>query len=124
VLDFLFFFFSYFFGHLRLLWGVAGLADEKDENRLYAHVLDHHARSRSHHHHHPQKYDINQIKSKVLTKPHTGKEKPHPGEHHASEQRTRPRVAKWRVRRADRPSTLRSRYVIVVWVWVHDFFYL
>jgi len=28
-------------------WGVAGLADEKDENRLYAHVLDHHARSRS-----------------------------------------------------------------------------
>jgi len=26
-------------------WGVAGLADEKDENRLYAHVLDHHARS-------------------------------------------------------------------------------
>ena len=30
-------------------WGVAGLADEKDENRLYAHVLDHHARSRSQH---------------------------------------------------------------------------
>jgi len=28
-------------------WGVAGLADDKDENRLYAHVLDHHARSRS-----------------------------------------------------------------------------
>ena len=28
-------------------WGVAGLADEKDENRLYAHVLDHYARSRS-----------------------------------------------------------------------------
>jgi len=26
-------------------WGVAGLADEKDENRLYALVLDHHARS-------------------------------------------------------------------------------